>query len=184
MNKIRPNTREAILEAAFQIFNKQPGASLADVAKHAGVGRATLHRQFKSRELMMIALAHTAIEELRVAVDEATVDATGHGDGLKRSLAAIIPLAQRQWFLSHEPVERDPAISAQYKADQKELQASIEEAKAEGVFDKEVPAVWIAEVYENLVYTAWTSVREDRATANQAADLAWRTLTQGLGVSK
>lgn len=181
MKTIRPDTREAILEAAFQTFSRQPTASLADVAKHAGVGRATLHRHFKSRELLMVALARTATEELDEAVDTATADAISHTDGLKKALGAMIPLADRQWFLAHEPIDLDPEIAKSYKTGLDELATSIEEAKAEGTFRKDIPTVWIVETYENLVYAAWTMVRDGHATPDQASDLAWRTLTTGLG---
>lgn len=184
MDKIRPNSKDAILEAAFQTFSRSPGASLGDVAKHAGVGRATLHRHFSSREALMVALSRTAIEELNAAVDAAVSDAASHTDGLKRALAAMIPLAERQWFLAHEPVPDDPSIVAAYKSDRAELCAEIEVAKKEGAFDAAIPTEWIAETYENLIYGAWAMVRDGKLTASQAADLAWRTFTQGLGGAK
>ncbi|MGI9373064.1 MAG: TetR/AcrR family transcriptional regulator [Hyphomicrobiales bacterium] len=184
MNKIRPTTKDAILEAAFQTFSKTPRASLGDVAKRAGVGRATLHRHFSSREALMVALAHTAVAELNAAVEAATKDAQSHTDGLRRALTAIIPLAERQWFLTHEQLEHDPEIAAAYDADMKELEAEISAAKAEGAFDPELTDRWIAITYENLIYSAWTLVRDGEATPSQAADMAWRTLTRGCGVHK
>ena len=42
----------------------------------------------------------------------------------------IIPLASRQWFLSHEPLEDDPEISARYQADIADLHTEIEAAEA------------------------------------------------------
>lgn len=185
MSKIRPGAREAILEAAFQTFSQQPTASLADVAKHAGVGRATLHRHFKSRETLMIALAQTATQELDEAIDAATAGATSHTEGLRLAFGAMIPLADRQWFLAHEPVDRDPEIAKSYQAGREELAASIEAAKSEGTFSKDISTTWIVEAYENLVYAAWTMVRDGHATPGQATDLAWRTLTTGMtGESK
>jgi len=181
MNKIRPSSREAILEAAFQLFSQKPAATLGDVAKHAGVGRATLHRHFKSRETLMVALAHAATEELNTAVEEAVVGAASHTEGLRLTLGAVIPLANRQWFLAHEPVDSDPGVAAAYKADMAELYHEIEAARHEGAFAPDVPTKWIAETYENLIYGAWTSVRDGDLTSAQAADLAWRTLTVGLG---
>lgn len=181
MSEIRPDTREAILEAAFQTFSRLPTASLADVAARAGVGRATLHRHFKSRETLMVALAKTATQELDEAIEAATAGSVSHTDGLKKALGAMIPLADRQWFLAHEPVDRDPDIAKSYKAGLDDLAASIEAAKAEGTFSKDIPTAWIVEAYQNLVYAAWTTVRDGHATPGQATDLAWRTLTTGLG---
>ena len=180
MNEIRPDTRTAILEAGFELFNERPGASLGDVADRAGVGRATLHRHFASREALMTALALTAMEELNAAVDAATADATSHMQALRLSLDAIIPLAARQAFLASEPVLQDDRIAEAYASDMDELHQSIEAARVEGAFVPDVPTEWIAHSYNALIYAAWEMVREGHATPRQAADLAWRTLTNGL----
>lgn len=180
MSVIKLSSRDAIVEAAFQVFNRQPTATLADVAAHAGVGRATLHRHFKSRADLMVALTEVALQELNDAVATATVGAMSHGDGLRLALQAIIPLADRQGFLAQEPVDQDPAIAEALAAQRVETRAEIDAAKAEGVFDRTVPTAWIAEAYESLVYAAWEMVRAEEATPRQAADLAWRTLTAGL----
>ena len=71
MNKIRPDTSAAIIEAAFEVFSANPSASLSVVADRAGVGRATLHRYFPGRRELMRALAKLAIEELDMAVEKA-----------------------------------------------------------------------------------------------------------------
>ena len=184
MSEIRPNTHDAIIEAAFQTFSRRPAATLADVAAHAGVGRATLHRHFSSRNALMIELARQAQRELDAAVEEATKSAVSHTEGLRLALAAIIPLADRQWFLATEPVEHDPEIAAAYRAGLDELGVEIEAAKLEGTFDFSLPTEWISQVYENLIYAAWTMVRDEHATPSQALELAWRTLTTGLGGDK
>ena len=57
--------------AAFLVFADDPAASLADVAKRAGVGRATLHRHFPGRPELMRALAKIAMTELDKAIEEA-----------------------------------------------------------------------------------------------------------------
>ncbi len=180
MKTIKPSSRDAILEAAFITFNDNPGASLADVAKRAGVGRATLHRCFKSREDLMVALARTAQEELGAAVEASVINAQSHTDGLRLTLAAIIPLANRQWFLSHEAFSTDEEVADAYAADIAELHEEIELARAEGSFASDLSTAWIAQVFENLIYAAWTMVRDDHATASQAADMAWRSFMKGV----
>lgn len=181
MNEIRPQTRDAILEAAFQVFGRDPGASLSDVASRAGVGRATLHRHFKGRDDLMVALAHRALEELDQAVEAATKDAASYGEALRSSLETIVPLADRHGFLSREPVEDDPQVMAGYRRQQEELAEAVDAAKAEGCFGAEVPTPWIVQAFEGLIYAAWELVRAGEATPRQASAWAWRTLTQGLG---
>ncbi len=180
MSNIRPTTTDAILEAAFQVYNLDPTASLAEIAKRAGVGRATLHRHFAGRDTLMTALSERATQELDEAVERATKNAISYTDGLRLSLNAIIPLGDRQWFLSHEHTDE-----AKQAADTAELVSAIGAAKDEGTFDQNVPNSWIAETYENLIYAAWTLIRKGEATPSQASDFAWRTLTTGLqGPSK
>lgn len=180
MSQIRPTTRDAIIEAAFEVFAENQGASLGDVAQRAGVGRATLHRHFPGRPELMRALAKIAMAELDEAVERATVDASSYEEGFRLSLFAIVPLANRQWFLANEGLEADPEIAAAYEASLEELRQDVEKAKEEGAFDPSVPNAWIVEAYENLTYAAWSLVRSGEATPKQAADLAWRTLSQGL----
>ena len=179
MNKIRLSTRDAIIEAAFAVFNETPAASLGDIAERAGVGRATLHRHFRARDDLMIALAHTAIDELDDAATKATLDAPSYTEALRLMLVAIIPLASRQWFLSHETIN-DPALNARLAKDAQDLHHMIDAARREGSIAEDLPTKWVSEVFENLIYAAWTMVRADEATAKQAAELAWRSFLKGV----
>ena len=178
--KIKPSSKDAIVEAAFLTFNEDPTASLADVADRAGVGRATLHRHFAARQDLITALAEIALDEIDAVIDAATADAPSYTEALRLSLHATIPLATRQWFLSHEDYAQAPDLIARYDASLAELHNTIEAARAEGSFAADLPTRWIAEAYENLIYAAWTMVREEEATTRQAADMAWRTFLKGV----
>ncbi|MEO1015240.1 MAG: helix-turn-helix domain-containing protein [Pseudomonadota bacterium] len=178
---LRPSPKDAIIEAAFDVLAEAPGASLADIAARAGVGRATLHRHFAGREDLIRTLALIAIEEMDAAADAACEGVESHGEALRRTLAAIIPLGDRHWFLSREPVDDDPVIAREFERLMRETGELIEAAKSEGVFDEAAPTAWIAQAYDHLIFAAWESVKAGEATHSQAADLAWRTLTIGVG---
>lgn len=173
------SSRHAILNSAFDVLSQNLGASLADVAKQAGVGRATLHRHFASRDDLMVALAKQAMAELNEAVDAATANALSYGEGLRLTLHAVLPLAHRQMFLANETVD-DPSLKALYAQDRAELTIAIDMAKNEGRLDQNVPTAWIATAFDHLVYAGWGMVIAGELTAKQAADLAWRTLTKGV----
>ncbi|MEM7300286.1 MAG: helix-turn-helix domain-containing protein [Pseudomonadota bacterium] len=179
--QIRPDARTALLEAAFQLFNRKPDASLGEIATHAGVGRATLHRYFSSRDELLKAMALTAAQELDAAIEEATKDARSHTEGLRLMLEAMIPMAERQLFLANQHLDHIPEITASYQKDMDDLANEIESARSEGTFAADITTEWIVQTYENLTYAAWTMVHEGHATPRQAADYAWRTLTRGLG---
>lgn len=181
MVKKRLDTRSAILEAAFEAFGQNPGASLAEVADLAGVGRATLHRHFAGRDDLIRALAELAMDELDAAVDAAVADAASYTEGLRLAMEAILPLASRQMFLATEAAVQTGAIAERTEADFVELVDGVKHAQAEGGLRKDVPAEWIARAYDNLIYAGWDLVRAEEATPRQAADFAWKTLMDGMG---
>lgn len=183
-NSIRPSTRDAIIDAAFAVLSKNPSAALADVAARAGVGRATLHRHFASRDALVRALAKIANKEMDEAVETACAGAASYSEVARLALQALIPLGDRYGFLALEPLDDDPDLRAAYEREQRETAEMIEAAKREGLFDRAVPTAWIVQAYDHLIYAGWESVKAGETTPDQAADLAWRTLVNGLGKQK
>ena len=180
MSNIRPTTRTAIIEAAFKTFGQDASASLNDVAATAGVGRATLHRHFKGRDDLMLELTKIASREIDEAVAAAVKPATSWTESLRLSLAAVIPLADRLWFLMRQPTPPGAEVAALHARQRAETVEAIDQARKEGAFATDAPTAWIAAVYDALIYTGWEAVNAGELTPNQAADLAWRTLTTGL----
>ncbi len=180
-SKIRPSAEQSVIEAGFDLLNDSPKASLAEIASHAGVGRATLHRHFAGREDLIRAMAWAAIRKMDEAVEAACADASSYSDALYCMLDALIPLGDRYRFLMHEPVADHPDLAAEFDKQQRETHEMVEAAKKEGLFDGNVPTSWIVHAYESLLYAAWESVKAQQSTPSQASGLAWRTLTQGLG---
>ncbi len=181
MSTQQPNTRQAITEAGFRLLSRNPGANLEQIARSAGVTRATLHRYYPSRTKLIAALALTAIEEMDEAVARASAGATTTAQSLRDSLFALIPLGDRHGFLAHEDIQAEPEVEVAFERMRAEMLDWMEAAKAEGLFDASLPASWCVRSFDYLLYAAWESVRSEELTATQAAQMAWRTLTQGLG---
>ncbi|MFK8048304.1 MAG: TetR/AcrR family transcriptional regulator [Halioglobus sp.] len=179
--KIRPQTRSAIVEAAFQLYKSDPNASVADIAMLAGVGRATLHRYFPSREDLTVELALTAVKEIDEAAEIASEKAASYTEAIKLILFALIPLADRYWFLSNQTTGDDPAVQSEYKRQAQETADLIEQAKNEGGLNPQLPTSWLCEVFDGLLFAAWEMVRKENATAKQASELAWNTFINGAG---
>ncbi len=180
-DSVRKSAREALIAAAFEVLSRDPSAPLSQVAERAGVGRATLHRYFSNREDLIRALAAIGIAEMESAVEAACEDADSYGQALQRMFEALIPLGDRHGFLALEPLDNDPQFKEEFERQRRETVGMVEAAKREGLFDKDAPTPWIIQAYEHLLYAAWESVRAGNATSGQAAALAWRTLTRGLG---
>ena len=153
---------------------------MSEIAIKAGVGRATLHRHFPTREHLINALSHRCIEETNAAV-AAVVDAEMSGlERLERTLAAIIPLGDRYSFLSQGPSD-DETLVAAYRAQLQWVKALIADLKREGHIDASVPDSWALAQIDQLVWTAWDQVSRGHIKAADAPSLALRTLVHGLG---
>lgn len=179
-NAIRPSSRDAIIEAAFDVFSRNAGAPLSDIAERAGVGRATLHRHFSSRDDLIHALARIAIREMDEVVEAACADVTSYSEAMRVSLKVLIPLGDRHGFLALEPIEDDRDIQCEFDRQRRETEEMIDAVKREGLLDASVPTAWIVQAYDHLLYAGWETVKAGEATPAQAADLAWRTLVSGL----
>src|SRR5262245_63322343 len=86
---------EAILAAAHQCLCQNPGASIADIAAAAGVGRITLYGHFRSRAALIDAVTTRAL----AAFDDAmgSVDLTGDPrDALMRLIDATWRLTRSE----------------------------------------------------------------------------------------
>lgn len=169
------------MDAAFAVFNRDPSASLTQVAELAGVGRATLHRHFSSRDDLLRTLSQIATKQMDDTVQEACSELTSYSKAMRVSLEVLIPLGDRYGFLSLDAVEHDPDLQREFVRQRRETEDMIAGAQSEGLFDPSVPVAWIVQAYEYLLYAGWESVKAGETTRKQASDLAWRTLTSGLG---
>lgn len=73
---IRDHVRAGILEVAAGVLAERgESASMTDIAKAAGVARATLYRYFPSREALLYALYEAALTDLTDRLEDARLDA-------------------------------------------------------------------------------------------------------------
>lgn len=99
--------RRVLLEVAAGALARDPDASLGEVARLAGLTRATLYRHFGSREKLVDALRDDALGSAAEAVAAARVDEGTAVEALRRVTAAITSLGGRFWPLLLEGADRD-----------------------------------------------------------------------------
>ena len=174
-------SKAVLLETAARVLAENPGISLAEVASRAGIGRATLYRHFPSREQLIQALAERSIEELDQAlagVYERSATALEYFQGM---MDAVVPLGDRYHFLSREwDTLTDPVLRKSLDRQMQGLEETVEALKAEGAIALDVPTAWAVAAIDSLIYAAWSSVHEGRVARREAAQLAVRTLLDGL----
>lgn len=85
--------REQVLRSAAALLTRKSTATMDEVARAAGISRATLHRHFAGRDALVRALESLGIQECESALDRARLDEGRAEDALRRLITEIEPAA-------------------------------------------------------------------------------------------
>ncbi len=94
--------RDHVLRSAAALLTRKSTATMDEVAKAAGISRATLHRHFAGRDALVRALEALGIAECEAAVDAARLDEGAASDAVRRMVREIEPAAGLLAFLYTE----------------------------------------------------------------------------------
>jgi AcrR family transcriptional regulator len=174
----RTRTRRAILDAAVTVLARDPSASLAEVAAAADVGRTTLHRYFAERSDLMSALAVHTLEQIAHATERAEL---AHGpavEALGRVCREYFELGDVLTLMFNDPaIGSDPAYEQELEHDRCLIEL-IERGQADGTIDPALPPPWLQYTLWALLYSAWSSMREQSLPRHQALELCVRSLAK------
>ncbi len=176
---IRPSTNEAIINAAISTLAANPGASINEIAAKAGVGRATLYRQYKTREDLILAIQERSMRETEAAVLAAIEPDMSALDTLNAMFTAVIPLGDRFHFLNNN-FAFDERQAEMYQRELDWVNSLVKRLKQENVVAAEIPDSWATAQMNQLVWTAWQEVGEGRIASADAPALALRTFVNGM----
>jgi AcrR family transcriptional regulator len=173
---------ERILDAAVEELALDPEASMAAVARRAGVVRATVYVHFPTREALVAAVTERAMAEAAGAVRAAEPDRGDPADALRRVLEAAWHVLARHHALVATTTRREseevrrlhgPLLGL--------LQPLLRRGQADGVFADSVPVDWLLTVVLELVHAASREVDAGRMTDREAERALLATVSGALG---
>jgi AcrR family transcriptional regulator len=146
----------SILEAAVDALGEDPEASMAEIARRAGVVRATIYVHYPTREALLEAVTHRAIAEVTHVIDAAQPDQGAPAEALARVVAASWRTLGRYHALvavnthqhGHEELRR------RHSSVLGRLQPLIERGQADGSFRADVPVAWHLSMLMALMHAA------------------------------
>lgn len=177
---IRPRTLTAVIEAAIRLLSVDPGVTMSDIARAAGVGRATLHRHFAGKADLLRTISARCIEETNAAVLAADVPDGVAVERLRNMLGSVIPLGDRYAFLLLQGLQ-DEGLRKAHETQMDWVGLLIGQLKAERAIAEDVPISWAVALLDRVIWTAWTVVSTGALSTDEAVELALRTLLKGLG---
>ena len=177
----RRGARPSLLDVAAEVLVADPAASLAEVAEAAGIGRTTLHKHYATRDDLLCAVGHRAID----LWEQAVAGAGGGGDpdgGLRALVAAMIPIGPQLAFLWRTPAfDHVGELGERWLAEQARCLAVLNRAQDLGALAAGVPDWWLLQTLYSIVYVAAESVRAGQLAPLDAPGLALGTFLHGLG---
>ena len=174
-------TRPSLLDVAAQVLVADPAASLTEVARAAGIGRTTLHKHYATRDDLLYAVAHRAID----LWEQAVASIADGPDGDLRALAdAMIPIGPQLAFLWRTPAfDHVVEINERWHAVEARGLAVLKRAQERGVLTTAVADWWLLQTFYSIIYVAAESIQMGKLAPRDAADVVLKTYLQGLGTS-
>ncbi|MFJ6631470.1 TetR/AcrR family transcriptional regulator [Streptomyces sp. NPDC091376] len=159
--------REQVLRTAAALLARKSTSTMDEVARAAGIGRATLHRHFAGREALVKALEALGIQEFEAAVDRARLDEGGAGDALRRLIAEMEPGAELLAFLvtENQLFEGDQINEGWSRLDAR-VSALFRRGQEQGEFRIDLSPAWLTEALYGLIGTCAWSVMDGRVAKN------------------
>jgi AcrR family transcriptional regulator len=159
---------DSILDAALDALASDPDASGAEIARRAGVVRATIYVHFPTREALIASVTHRAVAEVTEAIEAAEPTRGEPRDALRRVVAA----AWRNLGRFHALVEVNTRLPhanlhAMHRPVLAVLQPLVERGQRDGAFRSDVPAAWHLSTLLALVHAASGELSAGRIPAAQ-----------------
>ncbi|MFI1033269.1 TetR/AcrR family transcriptional regulator [Streptomyces sp. NPDC020951] len=151
--------RDHVLRSAAALLTRRSTATMDEVAKAAGISRATLHRHFAGRDALVRALEALGIAECESALDGARLEEGPAADAVRRLVQEIEPAAALLAFLYSE--------NQLFEGDQHQGWTRIDDriatlfrrGQADGEFRIDLTPAWLTEaLYGLLASGAWAVV--------------------------
>jgi AcrR family transcriptional regulator len=160
----------AILDAALEALASDPDSSMSEIARRAGVVRATIYVHFPTRESLLDAVMDYAVGQVVEAMSGAEPRRGEPVEALERVLRATWRqpaqfhglLALNTARLSAEELHR------RHRPMLDQLEPLIERGQRQGVFRSDLPVAWHLAVVRAIVHTASYEIQAGRIEESDA----------------
>lgn len=154
----------AILDAALEALASDPDTSMSEIARRAGVVRATIYVHFPTRESLLDAVMERAVADVAAATKSAEPERGEPADALERVLRATWRELARFHALLAANIARLSAeeLRRRHLPVLDQLQPLIERGQAQGTFRRDLSVSWHLAVLRAIVHTASQEVRGGR----------------------
>lgn len=175
-----PADRDTVLESATHILASNPGVAMGEIAAAAGISRATLHRLFPSRDVLVEAIGMLAVDRIDEAFAAARLDEGPVPEALARLVETVLPAVHQFAFLMNEAqIASNPTLLERDQVLQLELERTLRRGQEEGSIRYDLPVAWLAYALSGLLLGAEEASRRGAIAPRDTARLIIETFLHG-----
>lgn len=155
--------RDHVLRSAAALLTRKSTATMDEVARAAGISRATLHRHFAGRDALVRALEALGIAECEAALDAARLAEGPAAGAVHRLVREIEPAAGLLAFLytENQLFEGEGQNQGWTRIDDR-IAALFRRGQQTGEFRIDLTPAWLTEALYGLLASAAWAVSEGR----------------------
>ncbi|TQL23585.1 TetR family transcriptional regulator [Streptomyces sp. SLBN-134] len=173
--------RDQVLRSAAALLTRKSTATMDEVARAAGISRATLHRQFAGRDALVRALEALGIAECEAALEAARPDEGPAADAVRRLVAEVEPHAPLLAFLYTEnQLFEGEEQNGDWAAIDERIAALFRRGQASGEFRIDLTPAWLTEALYGLLASGAWAVAEGRVAPKDFTHMIVELLLGGV----
>lgn len=142
---------------------------MEEIARTAGIGRATLYRYFPNRDALLTAMAAASVEELTARIRDANLEAVPLEEAIARVTRAIIATGSKYTALSGNGVRHTDAYPELQVEVVEPIRALFRRAIADGSMRGDVSPDMLLDLFSGLVKGALDATARGRGIEETAA---------------
>ncbi|WP_431907254.1 TetR/AcrR family transcriptional regulator [Nonomuraea jabiensis] len=168
----------AILEAGTRLLSADPTASVADIAKAAGVGRVTLYGHFPSREALVDAVLDHAVEVADAVLADDSLDTVPAPEAMARLLRSSWEVLDRhrRLFLAADRVLATERIREHHERPLRRVERLIVRGQRAGEFRTDLPPGWLVTTFFSIIHSAAQEREAGRLAPEEVEQVLTRTM--------
>ena len=173
----------AILDAALEALASDPDSSMSEIARRAGVVRATIYVHFPTRETLLDAVMEYAVGQ----VVEAMRGAEPHRGEPAEALARVLRATWRQLAQFHGLLALNTARLSVEELHRRhlpmldQLEPLMERGQKSGVFRSDQSVSWQLALARALVHAASAEIRSGRMRDSEAEAVMISSVLRAIG---